>query len=116
MARPLSQVVATLLFSALLAASVGAMCVLSVATAVHVPTVACHHGPTPSHPLPADHRCCSSDHRAALLNRVFSPRPTLQPLNLVNAHAESADAGESHKFPRGPRRSGSPPVVVILRI
>jgi hypothetical protein len=114
--RPLSQIVTASLVIAMLVASAGATC-LSL-SAMHVPAVACHHGqvPSDSDPQPAGHQCCNSGHRAALVSRIFSPRPVLQPTRVVNATRVLANAGDGNAFSDTPQRPGSPPFVVILRI
>jgi hypothetical protein len=117
--RPLSQLVTASVVIAMLVSSAGATCVLSL-TAVHVPAVACHHARVPSNsssnPQPADHQCCTSNHRSALVSRIFSPRPALQPVKVVNAFRLLADARERSAFSDAPWRSGGPAFGLILRI
>jgi len=79
----------------------------------------CHSGRTParvpSHPQPADYRCCVKGDPAALLTNVFSPRPALQALK-ADAIPVLGAAGRGVGFPSSIDPTGGPPGVLILRI
>jgi len=50
------------------------------------------------------------------VSRIFSLRPALQPVKVVNAFSVLADADERDAFSDAPQRSGGPAFVLILRI
>jgi hypothetical protein len=69
----------------------------------------------PSHPQPADYRCCLTRHPSALLTNIFSPRPALQALEAGIIHVMAA-ASDGDAFPAVIVPSGVPPGVATLRI
>jgi hypothetical protein len=115
MTRSLFQVVAVVLLSATVAVGAGAMHVLS-ATAAPAPWAGCHHSRVAPNPPAPDYRCCMNGHRTALLNRIFSPRPTVQVAKLPDAVLTLADAGHSNAVPEASVRSSGLPPILILRI
>src|ERR1700692_1893127 len=73
------------------------------------PMAGCHRHPLPLHPQPAEHRCCGSDHRAALVTVIFSPRPVLLELKLATVldRFTLTGIGDATRVASAP--SGGPP-------
>jgi len=96
----------------------GTLCLLP-ASGRHSTLGECHSGRiparVPSHPQPADYRCCSKGNPAALLTNGFSPRPALQALK-ADAIPVLVAAGSGVGFPSSIDLTGGPPGVFILRI
>jgi hypothetical protein len=112
-AKFFSQLVAMMLLVTLIAAGAGAFCVLSAAT--HPAMAECHPSQMPSHPQPADYRCCLSRHAVPLVTNVVSPRPVLE---AVEAQATPVLVGtrDGPEFFPSIAPSSRPPGIVVLRI
>jgi len=85
-ARPIgiiSRIVISILLCTLAAGVAESACLLPAAAArsmLPASMSGCHHSRVPSPSRPADYRCCMNRHPAALMAKVFSPRPAMQPI------------------------------------
>jgi len=96
-----------------IAAGGGVICALSASG--HSAMAECHPCPIPSHPHPADDRCCLSRHAVPLVTKVVSPRPALtafeaQPTPVL------VGTGDGPGFLRAIAPSSRPPGIAVLRI
>jgi hypothetical protein len=97
----------------LLAATIAAVFQLP-ASAAPLGCPACH-SQVPSHPQPADYRCCVNRQAPALTIGIFSLRPALRTLE-ANAIVEVAAEYRGDVVPTTAALLSSPPGIFILRI
>jgi hypothetical protein len=112
MTQPFSRIVAVALLGVMVAAAAGTICL--VPGAAHPVMTGCHHR-IPSHPQPADYRCCVGRH-ASLPSAIFSVHPAAQVLEGSDAIILSAAAGDSNVVSTVMASSSGPPGVLVLRI
>ncbi|MGD1024580.1 MAG: hypothetical protein ABR880_17470 [Candidatus Sulfotelmatobacter sp.] len=115
MSKLFSQLVAMMLLGAVVAAGAGVVCVVSASTHSSSSMTGCHGSEKPSHPHPADYRCCLSRHAVPLVTSVVTPRPALQGLR-ADVTPVLAAANDRAVFLPAIAPSGGPPGVVVLRI
>lgn len=106
------QLVATLLLSTIVAAAAITVCGFYLSPAP-APAAGCHHNRIPIHPQPSDHRCCGSDHRAALVAPASSPRPGLLRLKLAAATGRLPLTRNSDMPRLDTSPSGNPPALIL---
>ena len=113
MTQSFARIVAVTMLGAILAAAVGAMCLMP-AMAQHSSMAACHSAPAPSPTQHADYRCCVNRHPSALVTSLFSLRPAVGPFEPDTIHI--LVASDLVASPIMQAHSSSPPPVLILRI
>lgn len=85
-ARPIGvvfRIVIAALLCTMAAAVVEGVCLLPAAAAhstLSPSMTGCRHSKVPSPSRPADYRCCMNRHPSALVAKIFSPRPEMQPV------------------------------------
>jgi hypothetical protein len=80
----ISRIVIAVLLCTMAAAVAESACLLPAAAAQSMlpsSMAGCHHSRVPSPSRPADYRCCMNRHPSALVAKVFSPRPGVQPVD-----------------------------------